>query len=78
MPVSHHLTPTGDFPTMTPRSAQVLLTMATNRAPLDFRIFPASFASRLSGSVGYLKDGVRQPLLEGRVFAKLLVELGVI
>ena len=26
---------------MTPRSAQARLTMATNRAPLDFRIFPS-------------------------------------
>ena len=29
---------------MTPRSAQALLTIATNRAPLDFRIFPSCTA----------------------------------
>jgi hypothetical protein len=41
---STDLPPTGESPTMTPRSAQALLTMATNRAPLDFRILPSATA----------------------------------
>ena len=46
------LTPTGDSLTTTPRSAQARLTMATNRAPLDFRTLLSRVArfTRLSAS----------------------------